>query len=367
MQYTPSCSERVRPVLVLTAIFSLAALFTGVAAGSIAVTPVQIVEVIAARITGAQAAVPAHIESIVWNLRLPRVLLAWLVGAALAVSGAVMQSLLRNPLASSFTLGVSAGASLGAAFFMMAPALFAGPLASPFSAVLASALSVYSSVLGPLALPLAGFTGSLIAMFIVVRFSSLIDPRLSGTVIILCGMVLSLFASALLTLFSALAREEMTRLLFWQMGSFALKGWTAITILAPLTAAGLILVWIFTRELDILTFGEEEARSLGVAVQPIKKLLIALTSILTGCAIAFAGVIGFLDLVIPHSMRRLTGPAHRLLVPASALAGGGFMVLADLAARILIPTLELPVGAITAIIGAPVFAWIFLASRRGHA
>jgi len=366
MPCTPSYSKGLSPVLVTTAIFSFGALLVGTVSGSIAISPAQIIEVIVTRIIGSQSGLPAHIESIIWNLRIPRVLLAWLVGAALAVSGAVMQSVLRNPLASSFTLGVSAGASLGAAFLMMAPALFSGPLANPVSAIVLSVITLYNTASGPLALPVAGFIASLLAMVIVVRLSTLIDPRLSGTVIILCGMVLSLFASALLTLFSALAREEMTRLLFWQMGSFAMKDWIAVKILAPITALGLLLTQIFTKELDILTFGEEQAHSLGVAVQPVKKILIALTSILTGSAIAFVGVIGFLDLVIPHSLRRLTGPAHRLLIPASALAGGGFMVLADLASRTLIQSLELPVGAVTAIIGAPIFAWIFLSSRRGQ-
>jgi len=272
------------------------------------------------------------------------VLLAWLAGAALSVSGAVMQSVLKNPLASSFTLGVSSGASLGAGIVIL------------YGAALPAASFV--------SVPAAGFAASLLSIALVMRFSRAIDPALENNTIILAGMVLSLFVNAILTMLSALAKTEMSRLIFWQMGSFALRGWSPVVILAPvLLAASLALVFL-RRELDIMTFGDNEASAMGVPVSHYKRILIVITSILTGCTVAFTGVIGFIDLAVPHIIRRAAGPSHRTLIPFSVLLGGSFMVVADLIARTAIPPLDLPVGAITAGIGAPFFAWVYFTSRR---
>lgn len=281
---------------------------------------------------------------IVWDIRLPRVLLAWLAGAALSVSGAVMQSILKNPLASSFTLGVSSGASLGAGIVIL------------FGAALPLA--------GILSVPAAGFIGSLLSIAFVMRFSRAIDPSLENNTVILAGMVLSLFVNAALTMLSALSKTEMSRLLFWQMGSFALRGWSPVAVLAPVLVISCAALILFRRELDIMTFGDDEATAIGVNVLAYKRFMIALTSVLTGCTIAFTGVIGFLDLAVPQIIRRLAGPSHRSLIPLSAILGGSFMVLADLVARLAIPPLDLPVGAITAALGAPFFAWVYFGSRR---
>lgn len=286
---------------------------------------------------------PVH-AGIIWSLRFPRVLLAFIAGAALSVSGAVMQSVLKNPLASSFTLGVSSGASLGAGLVIL------GGFSLPF--------------LGFLTVPGAGFAFSLIAIYAVMRFSRAIDSRLENNTIILTGMVFSLFINALLTLLSALSKQEMNRLLFWQMGSFSLKGWQPVFILAPMLAVLTLAILFFSRELDILTFGDDEASAMGVPVKRNKRILIALASVLTGCTVSFVGVIGFLDLVVPHMIRKILGPSHRTLIPFSVLAGGSFMVLADLLARTVIPPLDLPVGAITALLGAPFFAWIYFSRRN---
>lgn len=277
--------------------------------------------------------------------------MAWIAGAALSTSGAVMQSVLRNPLASSFTLGVSSGASLGAGLVILGTGAF------PVFALVSQLFSV----------PAAGILFALLSMAAVMAFSRAIDPRLDNNTIILSGMVFSLFTSAVLTLLSAFSRQEMNRLIFWQMGSFALKGWESPLILAPLCALAFIGVLFKTRELDIMTFGDDEAVSIGVNVASEKKILIALASLLSGCTIAFTGVIGFIDLAVPHAVRRVSGPSHRALIPLSALAGGSFMVLADIVARTLVRPLDLPVGAITALLGAPFFAWVFFSSRRDRA
>jgi len=341
----------VKTLFLLTLLLSLIAVAIGIAAGSVAVSPGDAAGIIAAKIFG--TAVPEGIRmaeaGIIWNLRLPRVLLAFLAGGALSASGAVMQSVLRNPLASSYTLGVSAGASLGAGIVILG-----------VSGAVISSIPVPSS----LVVPVAGFAFSLLAIGIVLRFSRAIDPRLDNNTIILSGMILSLFISALLTLFSALSGESMNRLLYWQMGSFAMKGWDAVIVLAPALAACVVLLLAFSRELDILTFGDDEAASLGVPVRKTKIILIVIASALTGCTVAFTGVIGFLDLAVPHIVRKALGPSHRRVIPFSVLLGGIFMVAADLIARAAVPPLDLPVGAVTAILGAPFFAWVYLRSRR---
>jgi iron complex transport system permease protein len=255
-----------------------------------------------------------------------------------------MQSVLKNPLASSFTLGVSSGASLGAGIVIL------------FGASLPAAAF--------LPIPLAGFVASLLSIAFVMRFSRAIDPGLENNTIILSGMILSLFVNAVLTTLSALSKAELARLVYWQMGSFALRGWTPVAILAPVLLASTAALFFLRKELDIMTFGDDEASAIGVNVVKGKRVLVFLTSALTGCTVAFTGVVGFVDLAVPHIVRRALGPSHRALIPFSVLLGGAIMVVADLVARTAIPPLDLPVGAITALLGAPFFAWIYIRSRR---
>ncbi len=347
-QYIQNISGKVpvRIAFALCTAASLAVIVIGTGVGSVFISPADCVGILLHKLAGTHLG--EHIlpssAGIIWSLRFPRVLLAFIAGAALSVSGAVMQSILKNPLASSFTLGVSSGASLGAGLVIM------GGLTLPFA--------------GFLAVPLAGFIFSLLAVFGVMKFSRAIDPRLENNTIILTGMVFSLFINAILTLISALSKQEINRLLFWQMGSFSLKGWEPVILLTPILAIAAVAVLFFWRELDIMTFGDDEAASLGVPVKRNKRVLIGLASVLTGCTVAFVGVVGFLDLVVPHLVRRVFGPSHKTLIPFSMLVGGSFMVLADLLARTLIPPLDLPVGAVTALIGTPFFAWIYFSSRR---
>jgi iron complex transport system permease protein len=334
----------------VTILLSIAAIVLATGIGSVYVSPQECLAIIAHRAFGAtlpEWVRPSHV-GIVWSLRFPRVLLAFLAGAAISVTGAVMQSILKNPLASSFTLGVSAGASLGAALVILGASI-------PFLA---------SFALFPLSIPVAGFIFSLASIFLVMKFSRAIDPALSGNTIILAGMVLSLFINAILTLLSALSKEGINRLVYWQMGSFAVKGWTPVLVVAPVLAVCTVALLFHSREMDIMAFSDDEATSIGVPVTRVRSRLFVISSILTGCTIAFTGVIGFIDLAVPHMVRRAVGSEHRLVIPFSFLTGGILMTFADLAARTIIPPLDLPVGAITAIIGAPVFAYIFVTSRE---
>jgi iron complex transport system permease protein len=281
---------------------------------------------------------------IVLSLRLPRVILAFIVGGALAVSGAVFQSVLKNQLASPYILGISSGASLGAALVMI------GGI----------------SLAGSFTLPLAGFVFGLGTVFIVIALAAKLDRRLSNNTIILFGMVFSLFVNAVLTTLLALFREETRNLIIWQMGSFALKGWGYVRIMLPFLVIGLLGILRYTREMDILSFGEEEAQVLGVEAGRIRKLLFFFAALLTGSAVALSGAIGFVDLIAPHVSRRIVGSNHRHLIPLSFIVGGSLMCAADLAARIIISPSELPVGAVTAIIGAPFFAWVYFHRQKGN-
>lgn len=318
----------------------------GVALGSIYVPFSDILNIISNKIfsTPLSQDISNVYVSIAWNLRLPRALLAFLVGGALAVSGTVMQSVLKNPLASSYTMGVSSGASLGAALVIVSG------LTIPF--------------LGMFTLPAAGLTFGLLTVFIAVKFASKMDKNLENNTIILVGMVFSLFVNAILTLITALAKEHVEQLTFWQMGSFALKDWSSVIVLFPIVLTGIFVIRCFSKEMDIMTFGEEQAFTMGVDVYKIKWILLGLSAALTGSAISFVGVIGFIDLIAPHVVRRIFGSQHKIVIPMSMMFGGAFMVICDLVARTIITPSELPVGAVTALVGAPFFAYVYFSKRK---
>ena len=302
--------------------------------------------VLALKVFGGEgpADLDGRIVSIVWLLRLPRVLLAFMAGGSLAIAGAVTQSLLQNPLASPHILGVSSGASLGAGLVIV------GGLSLPF--------------LGPFTLPLAGFVFALISIFVVIAFSFGVDSALSNNTIILCGMVFSLFTGALLTILGAVFSDDLKRIVLWQMGSFSMRGWLYVKLMLPFFGIAAAGIMGHTRELDLLSFGDDEAKSAGVEAGAVRTRLLFFAAILAGAAVSLSGLIGFVDLMAPHAARKITGPAHRFLIPMSFMTGGSLMVAADLAARTVLSPSELPVGAVTALIGAPFFAWLYL--RRGR-
>ena len=190
------------------------------------------------------------------------------------------------------------------------------------------------------------------------------DRNLENTTVILTGMVLSLFVNAILTVLTAFSHEHLQQLVFWQMGSFSGQSWQNCGVLLALLLPCLLVLVRYGREMDLMTFGEEQALSAGVELKRVKLLLIAVSALLTGSAVAFVGVIGFVDLISPHVARRIFGSNHRLLIPMSALFGGTFMVLADLLARTVVSPRELAVGAVTALVGAPFFAYVYFGRRR---
>lgn len=282
--------------------------------------------------------------SIIWKIRLPRVLLSFLVGGCLATSGAVVQSILKNELASPYTLGVSSGASLGAGL------------------VIVTGVSI--PLIGGFTLPLIGFIFGLITVFSVILFSTKIDKTMSNNTVVLVGMVLSLFVNALLTTLTAFFSNDLKTITLWQMGSFAMRGWTYVGLILPFFLIGMLGVFRYTREMDILTFGEEQAKAVGVNTYKVKRKLFVYCAILTGGSVALSGTIGFVDLIAPHVVRKAFGSNHRYVVPMSFLFGGGLMVIADLISRTIFAPIELPVGAVTALIGAPFFAYVYFKKGR---
>lgn len=285
---------------------------------------------------------PRVYPGLVWSIRIPRVLLSFLTGAGLAVSGAVMQSVLKNPLASSYGLGVSSGAGLGAVVMII----------WGFGS---------SVVMLPVVCLLCGFGAVVFAMI----FSQKIDRGLSNNTIILTGMVLSLFLNALMSTLAA-TNPDYTRLIsLWQLGSFSSREWRQVVPVALIVPLCMLFFSCYAREMDLMTFGEEQAAALGVSLKRTKWMLIGAVSLLTGTCVAFVGIIGFVDLIAPHIVRRFFGPLHKTLIPLSAVFGGTFMVVCDLAARTLTSPSEIPIGSITALLGAPFFIYVYWTSRKG--
>ncbi len=322
---------------------SIAVIILGVAAGSVMISPVQVIRIFGNRIFGTPLNdIPASYVSIIMELRFPRVILAFLTGAALSVCGTVVQSVLRNPLASPFTLGVSSGASLGAGLVIASELYF----------------------LGRYTLPAAGLVFGIAAMFLMIIFASRIDRTLQGSTIVLTGMVLSLFVNGVVTLMANVHDDKYKQIMKWQTGSFSGEKWDSTAILAVVFAVCAGFMLIKSQELDMLTFGDEQAGSAGLNTGAAKASLLAAVSVLSGTAVAFTGVIGFVDLIAPHIARKLFGAKHKILLPMSAAIGGIFMVLCDLAARTVASPNEIPVGAVTALLGAPFFAWVFFKKRK---
>lgn len=328
--------------IILNAVAAIAVIIVGVCAGSVFVPPSSVLKIFGNALFGTGLdGVPDSSVSIIMTIRFPRVLLGFLTGAALSICGTAVQSVLRNPLASPFTLGVSGGASLGAGIVIACELTF----------------------LGRFTLPAAGLVFGVASMFLMVAFASKIDRTLQGSTIVLTGMVLSLFVNGIVSVMANAKDEKYKQIMKWQTGSFSGRKWEYVIILAAVLAVCLAYFLIKSRELDLLTFGDEQAQSAGVSTRREKAMILLVTAVLSGTAVAFAGVIGFIDLISPHVARRFFGAEHKLLIPMSALIGGTFMVLCDLAARTVIPPNELPVGVVTSLIGAPFFAWVFFKRR----
>jgi iron complex transport system permease protein len=328
-------------VLTVCLVVLVVTMTLGVAIGSVPLSPVQVWHVVAAGIAGHAPNTVAGI--IVWQIRLPRVLLAAVVGAALTTAGSVVQVLVRNALADPFLLGVSSGASVGATAVLLLGA---------FASLGVWAISV-GSVLGALA--------AMAAVFLVSRGRSSLSP----TQLILCGVVMSALFESVTSFLIFRGNPQATQaVLFWLLGSFGQASWSQLPIAAVALAVAMMYLLAQGRTLNALAMGSEPAASLGVDVHRLRRNLFVVTSLMAGVAVAVSGIIGFVGLVVPHIVRLMVGSDHRRVLPTGVLFGASFMVLGDLLARTIVAPQEMPIGVITAFIGAPTL--IVLIRRRPY-
>lgn len=312
--------------------------------GQVYVAPAEVFGSIAGKLGLDIGFLPSHVngEHALWNIRFPRLVMGALVGAALGASGAVMQGVFGNPLAEPAVIGISAGAAVGAC----------------------SVIVFGWTLLGPLTLPAAAFATALLTTVLVYSLSRK-DGRTDVVTLVLMGVAVNAVCGGLIAFLVFLgdtaAREQ---IVFWQLGSFNGIRWPTVRIAAPLIGIGLVGVMTIARRLDLLSLGERAARHLGVDVERLRLIAVVLVTLLVASGVAFAGIIAFVGLVVPHVIRMAIGPSHRALVPASALGGALVLMVADVVARTAIEFAELPIGMLTSLVGGPFFFWLLLRTRN---
>jgi iron complex transport system permease protein len=283
---------------------------------------------------------------ILFRARVPRVILAAIVGGALAVSGTALQALLRNPLAEPHLVGISSGAALAAVVALVVVPVAVGPA---------------------LVTPIAAFVGALLSIWIVVRLA-FVGERVEPYTLLLIGVIYNAFTGALLMFINSVVDLYQAHgVLFWLMGHIGTRDYPTLTALGLYSLAGLALLFWHARDLDCLSLGDERAAELGVDVERVRRTIFVAAALLVGAVVSVSGLVGFVGLVVPHLMRLVVGADHRVLVPASYLAGAIFLVWADTVARTVLGVTEIPVGVVTALVGAPVFAYLLRRERRSLA
>jgi iron complex transport system permease protein len=283
----------------------------------------------------------AATETIVVDIRLPRVLLAGLVGAALAVAGAAYQGLFRNPLADPYLIGVAQGAALGAVVGFLLPWSVAG-----FSLI-----------------PTLAFLGGLLAVGAVYSIAR-VGKTLPVTTLILAGVALGAFLGSITAYLMIISGERLHGIISWLMGRFSLSNWEQVWVIAAPCVIGVAVIWIHARPLNVMQLDEEQAQQLGINVERVKLILLTAATLITAAGVSFVGTVGFVGIIIPHAVRLIWGPDHRFLLPLTTLAGASFLILADTAARTVLAPTEIPVGVITAFLGAPFFLYLLRQKKR---
>lgn len=317
--------------MVAMSLLLLVTLFLSVTLGAVPVSLQEIYQILLG--SGADT----H-RMVLLNLRLPRVLEAAVVGMGLSVVGTVFQGLLRNPMADPFVLGVSSGAAFGATLAIILGFGMWGTGFAAFAAALTTIFAVYN-----------------------VARSGL---RVSVTTMLLAGVAISALMSSIISLLMLLNHQDLSRIVFWTMGSFAFVVWEQVWISSAVIFVGALVLYTYARDINAIITGEEVAEHLGVDTERVKKVTITLGSLLTATAVAMCGIIGFVGLIIPHIARLLVGPDNRVLIPFSALTGGIFLVWADTLARVVLKPAELPVGIITAALGGPFFLYLLMKDKK---
>jgi iron complex transport system permease protein len=295
-------------------------------------------------------------QRIVVGVRLPRILLAALVGFALAAAGTVMQGFFRNPMADPSIIGVSSGAAAGAVAFIVFPAALSTTVALPLVGAVDVGLSYGAGV------SLFAFVGALVAAFGVYAIATR-HGRTPVATLLLAGVAVQTFLGAIISYLQLQAGESLRRIVAWLMGHLSGAAWSDVAVTAAVVPPLFVLLLAYARDLNVMLLGEEEAQGLGIAVERTKRILLGASALITAAGVAFAGVIGFVGLIVPHMLRLVVGPDHRVLLPTAALAGGSFLVVADTVARS--GSAELPVGVVTAAVGAPFFVYLLM-NREVH-
>jgi iron complex transport system permease protein len=319
------------------------AILLGVGIGAVQIEPWDTLRILL-RHAGLDVHVDPQQDAVLWAIRLPRVLLGVLVGGALAVSGAALQGIFRNPLADPTIVGVASGASVGAVgaiLLGLSGALYGGIQAAAFGGGVVAVLAVYA---------LARHEG-----------------RTETVTLVLVGVAVTAIAGALVGLMIASADDDQLRdIVFWSLGSLGGATWPLVVATAPFVVIGAVAALTQSRPLDLLALGEREAAHLGVEVERVRLLLVVALALATSAAVAAAGIVAFVGLIVPHVVRLAGGSSHRVVLPASLLAGAAAVTLADLVARTVVAPVELPLGVITALAGGPLFLWLVLRTRRSH-
>jgi iron complex transport system permease protein len=321
----------------------VAALLAGVLVGPVDIGIVDIGKSALARVPFLDVVSPLSPtnEAIVWELRIPRVALGAIVGATLALAGATYQGVFRNPLADPYLLGVAAGAGLGATL-----AIAYGP---------GSGQRYF--------LPLAAFAGAILAVGAAYLIGTSLRAEHTAATLILAGVTVAAFFTAVQTLVQQENSETLNEVYSWLLGSLSTAGWHEVTLVLPYVALASIVLFLHRRTLDVLAVGDDEARSLGVDVARVRLLLVASATLATAAAVAVAGLIGFVGIVVPHLVRLTVGSSYRVVIPLSVAVGAAFLVFADVVARTILAPAELPIGVVTAFIGAPFFALVLRTAR----
>jgi iron complex transport system permease protein len=327
--------RKVLTISLLLSLLLILVILLSVTMGSVKIPPLRSIRILLQSVLGLTGAGNETERAIILSLRLPRAILAGLVGAGLSVSGTTFQALLRNPLADPYILGISSGSAVGA--------------------ILAILLGLGTSSFG---LPLASFLGALLTIWVVFYFGRQ-DGKIHPNTLLLAGVITGSFLSALIMFFLSVSqREELHTIIFWLMGDFSFSNARAILIISPYILLGVSLLYLRSRHLNLILSGEENAVQLGVEVEKLKLISYLSASLITAASVSVCGLIGFVGLIIPHSVRLIFGPDHRLLIPCAALLGASFLIASDTFARTLLAPVELPVGVITAAFGGPFFVYL---------
>jgi iron complex transport system permease protein len=280
---------------------------------------------------------------IVLNIRLPRIILAGIVGIALASSGVVFQAIFKNPMADPYILGISSGAAFGATLVII--------------------FGISFSFLGLSMISIGAFLGAMGTTFLVYNIARL-NNRTPVITLLLSGIAISFFLSAVINLLMTMNNDQVEKIVFWTMGSVSSASWKSVAIsIIPVTVGVSIFVF-FSKELNVILMGEETAQNLGINVETIRKLLLGVASIVSAAVVAVSGIIGFVGLIVPHAMRMIVGPDHKRLFPYTIISGAIFMIVADTISRIALNPTEIPIGVITSLIGAPYFIFLLVKNKK---